>query len=181
MSSRCPYPKAGNVRRITTPKSFEIKPSGLATGRGASVNELVVAVIADLEEVLAGLGEAVAVIEALRPKVLRPDPEPRGTRTNPVEDKLDERGAEAGLLVIGKEVEAFKFAVIGKDVRVGETAGADQRVAHEGAVVLDEPDGVVWVGEEGFVFLQVVGFGEEGFQVGRVVEVAESLRERGGG
>lgn len=179
MSSKCPCPKIGNARRITTPKSFEIERKRLEGG--APVDELVVAVIADLEEVLAGLGEAVAVIEALRPKVLRPDPEPRGTRTNPVEDKLDERGAEAGLLVIGKEVEAFKFAVIGKDVRVGETAGADQRVAHEGAVVLDEPDGVVWVGEEGFVFLQVVGFGEEGFQVGRVVEVAESLRERGGG
>lgn len=140
-----------------------------------------VAVIADLEEVLAGLGEAVAVVETLRPKILRPHPKPRGTRTNPVEDKLDERGAEAGLLVIGKEVEAFKFGVIGKDVRVGETAGAGQSVAHGSTVILDEPDGMVRVGEEGFVFLQVVGFGEEGFKVGRVVEVAEGLRERGGG
>ena len=149
--------------------------------RGAPVNELVVAVIADLKEVLAGLGEAVAAVEALRPNVLRPHSKPRGTRTNPVEDELDEGGAEAGLLVIGKEVEAFEFAVLGKDVRVGEVARAGQRVAHEGAVVLDEPGGVVRVGEEGCVFLQVVGFGEEGFKVGRVVEVAEGLRERDGG
>ncbi|AOX04809.1 hypothetical protein BJP05_00395 [Corynebacterium sp. NML98-0116] len=138
-----------------------------------------VAVIADLEEVLASLGEAVAVIETLRPKVLRPDPEPRGTRTDPVEDELNEGGAEAGLLVIGKEVEAFELAVFGEDVGVGEAAGPSEGVAHEGAVVLDDPGGVVGVGEEDFVFLQVVGLVEEGCEVGGVVEVAEGLRERG--
>lgn len=148
---------------------------------GAPVDELVVAVIADLKEVLACLGEAIAVVETLRPKILRPHPKPRSTRTNPVEDKLDEVGAEAGLLVIGKEVEALEFAVIGKDVRVGETAGAGQRVADGSAVILDEPGGVVRVGKEGFVFLQVVGFGEESFKVGWVIKVAEGLRERGDG
>ena len=140
-----------------------------------------VAVIADFEEVLASLGEAVAVIEALRTKVLRLDPEPRGTRTDPVEDELNEGGAEAGLLVIGKEVEAFELAVFGEDVGVGEAAGPSEGVAHEGAVILDEPGGVVGVGEESFVFLQVVGLGEEGLEVGRGVEVAEGLRKRGDG
>lgn len=177
MSSKCPCPKIGNARRITTPKSFEIERKRLEGG--APVDELVVAVIADLEEVLASLGEAVAVIETLRPKVLRPDPEPRGTRTDPVEDELNEGGAEAGLLVIGKEVEAFELAVFGEDVGVGEAAGPSEGVAHEGAVVLDDPGGVVGVGEEDFVFLQVVGLVEEGCEVGGVVEVAEGLRERG--
>ena len=137
--------------------------------------------IADLEEVLAGLGEAVEVVEALRPKVLRPDPEPRRARADPVEVELDEGGAEAGLLVIGKEVEAFEFAVFGEDVGVGEAAGPSEGVAHEGAVVLDEPGGVAGIGEEDFVFLQVVGFGKEGREVGRIVEVAEGLRKRGDG
>lgn len=40
---------------------------------------------------------------------------------------------------------------------------------------------MVRVGKEGFVFLQVVGFGKKGVEVSGVVEVAESLRERGGG
>ncbi|CAB0623574.1 hypothetical protein CIP107550_02432 [Corynebacterium diphtheriae] len=130
-----------------------------ARGGGASIDELVVAVIADFEEVLTSLGEAVAVGETLRPKVLRPHAEPRGARADPVEDELDEGGAEAGLLVVGKEVETFELAVLGKDVRVGETAGAGQRVADGSAVTLDEPGGVVRVAEERFVFLQVVGFG----------------------
>ncbi|CAB0575460.1 hypothetical protein CIP107527_02495 [Corynebacterium diphtheriae] len=123
-------------------------------GGGASIDELVVAVIADFEEVLTSLGKAAAVVETLRPH-----PKPRGTRTNPVEDQINEGGAEAGLLVIGKEIEAFELAVLGKDVRVGETAGAGQRVADGSAVTLDEPGGVVRVAGERFVFLQVVGFG----------------------
>ena len=64
---------------------------------------------------------------------------------------------------------------------MGEAARAGQRVADQGVVILDEPGGVVWVGEEGFVLLQVVGFSKECVEVGGVVEVAESLRERGGG
>lgn len=147
----------------------------------APVDELVAAVVADLEEVLAGFGEAVTTVETLRPRVLRPHPKPRGTRAYPVEDELDEGGTQARPLVAGKEVEAFELAVLGKDVRVGKAAGAGQRVADQGAVILDEPGSVVWVGEVGFVFLQVVGFGEEGVEVGRVVEVSEGLRERGDG
>lgn len=148
---------------------------------GAPVDELVIAVVADLEEVLAGLGEAITVVKALRPKVLRPRPKPRGTRTDPFEDELDKGGPEAGLLVVGKEIKAFELAILGKDVRVREAARAGQRVADQGSVILDEPRGVVRVGEKSFVFLQVVGFSEEGVEVGGVVEVAKSLRERGGG
>ena len=83
--------------------------------------------------------------------------------------------------MIGKEVEAFELAVLGQDVRMGKAAEASQRVADQGTVILDEPDGVVRIGEEGFVFLQVVGFAEEGVEVGGVVEVTEGLRERSGG
>lgn len=90
---------------------------------GAPVDELVIAVVADLEEVLAGLGEAVSVVKALRPKVLRPHPKPRGTRTDPFEGELDKGGPEAGLLVVGKEVKTFELAVLGKDVRVRKAAG----------------------------------------------------------
>ena len=52
----------------------------------APVDELVVAVVADPEEVLAGFGKAVTMVETLRPRVLRPHPKPRGTRAYPVED-----------------------------------------------------------------------------------------------
>lgn len=148
---------------------------------GAPVDELVIAVVANLEEVLAGLGKAVTVVKALRSRILRPHPKPRGTRTDPFEDELDKGGAEAGLLMILKEVKTFELAVLGKNVRVREAAGAGQRVADQGAIILDESGGVVRVSEESLVFLQVVGFGQEGVEVSGVVEVAESLRERDGG
>ena len=62
-----------------------------------------------------------------------------------------------------------------------EAAGAGQRVADQGTVILDESGGGVRIGKESFVFLQVVDFGEEGVEVGGVVEVTEGLRERGDG
>lgn len=80
---------------------------------GAPVDELVITVVADLEEVLAGLGKAITVVKALRPKVLRPHPKPRGTRTDPFEGELDKGRPEAGLLVVSKEVKAFELAVLG--------------------------------------------------------------------
>ncbi|OFT81688.1 hypothetical protein HMPREF3101_09470 [Corynebacterium sp. HMSC29G08] len=61
-----------------------------------------------------------------------------------------------------KEVKGFQFAVLGKDVGVREAAGAGQRVADQGTVILDEPGGVGRVSEESFVFLEVVGFGVGG-------------------
>lgn len=168
------------MEKRTTPNGC-LTTVGLTERGGAPVDELVIAVVADLEEVLAGLGEAITVVKALRPKVLRPHPKPRGTRTDPFECELDKGGPEAGLLVVGKEVKAFELAILGKDVRVREAARAGQRVADQGAVILDEPRGVVRVGKESFMFLQVVGFSEEGAEVSGVVEMAESLRERGGG
>ena len=85
----------------------------------APVDELVAAVVADLEEVLAGFGEAVTTVETLRPRVLRPHPKPRGTRTYPVEDELDEGGTQVRLLVAGKEIEAFELGVLGKRIKDG--------------------------------------------------------------
>lgn len=60
-------------KRAITPNDC-LTTVGLTEWGGAPVDELVVAVVADLEEVLAGFGEAVTMVEALRPGVLRPHP-----------------------------------------------------------------------------------------------------------
>ena len=51
---------------------------GLTEWGRAPLDELVIAVVANLEEVLTGLGEAITVVKALRPKVLRPHPKAGG-------------------------------------------------------------------------------------------------------
>ena len=81
-----------------------------------------------------------------------------------------------------QDVEALEFPVAGRDVGVGEVRGACGRVADRGLVsrvLEEEPRRPFRVLEFAAQDVGSVGLVEERFQVTRIVEVAEGLREAG--
>src|SRR5690606_24226529 len=151
-----------------------------AVRRRAPQDEFEVPALADLEQVLADLAEAVARIEALRAGVLRPRPHPERARTaaqQPVEGRLHQPRAMAGALQALHQVQPLDLAVARRNVRVRQPAGPGRHVADRLAAVLEQPYRVVRVRQDGALAVDRIGLGEECREILRRIEMAEGFGE----
>ena len=82
------------------------------------VDEFAVALLADDEFVLPGVLEAVAPVEALRAEVFRPHADPQHAwpvAFQPGQRLLEQRAANAAVLLAFQQVQALQLAIAGPD------------------------------------------------------------------
>src|SRR5690606_5193094 len=124
-------------RRRTTARSTG--PASRPVRHGATQDELPVARLADVEQVLAHRHEAAPGVEALRAGVPGPDAHPERARAVALEPghcRVHQASAPAIALVRGQDVEALELTVARGHVGMREPAGPRGGMAHRLPAVL---------------------------------------------